>query len=123
MGRVLRQFGLRQLIPRLGPAARSLGSSRGGQPDTPQLFAAQLKDWHSGGTAPPSDGSAETEAAWKTWFDATFYQFMVFHCSLFYGQSNVPMGIGFRASSSVSTLQRELVDAHGRIQELVSNFF
>ena len=33
------------------------------------------------------------------------------------------MGVGFRASSSVSTLQRELAAAHGRIQELVSNFF
>ena len=59
---------------------------------------------------------------WKTWFDATFAQLIVFHHSLFYGHSNVPMGVGFRASSSISTLQRELATTHGRIQELVSNF-
>ena len=105
VGRVLRQFGLRQLIPRLGPAARSLGSSRGGHLDTPQLFATQLEDWRSGGTAPPSDGSVETEATWRTWFDTTFAQLIVFHRSLFYSESNVPMGVGFRVSSSVSSLR------------------
>ena len=122
VGRVLRQFGLRQLILELGLAACSLGSSRGGQLDTPQLFATQLENWRSDGTAPPSDGSAETEAEWRTWFDTTFAQLIVFHHSLFYGGSNVPMGIGFRASSSVSSLQQELPAAHGHIQELVSNF-
>ena len=123
VGRVLRQFGQRQIIPAYGPAARSLGSSRGGQLDTPQLFVAHLEDWRSSGTTPPSDDSVETKAAWKTWFDASFSQLMVFHRSLFYGQSNVPMGVGFRASISVSTLQRKLATAHRRIQELVSNFF
>ena len=34
----------------------------------------------------------------------------------------MPMGVGFHASSSVSTLQRELAAAHGHIQELVRNF-
>ena len=33
------------------------------------------------------------------------------------------MGVGFRASSNVSSLRKELAAAHGEIQELVSNFF
>ena len=65
----------------------------------------------------------ETVAAWRTWFDATFARLATFHRSLFYGHSNVPMGVSFHPANSVSDLQRELAVAYGRIQELVSNLF
>ena len=87
------------------------------------MFSTQLENWRSDGTAPPSNGSAETEAEWGTWFDTTFAQLIVFHQSLFYGGSNVLMGVGFHLSGSVSALQRELANAYGCVQELVGSLF
>ena len=100
---------------------RSLESSRRGQSDAPQRFTDQLKNWRSGGTAPPSDGSTETEAAWRTWFDTTFGHLIIFHCAVFYNRSNVPMDAD--PNINVDDLCHELGIACSRIEELVNNFF
>ena len=121
VGCVLRQFGLRQVVLVSGPADCSLGSIRGGSTDTPQQFAEQLENWRSGGTAPLSSGSAETEAVWRTWFDSKFGHLIVFHRAVFYGRSNVSMDVG--PSVSIGDLCHELAIAHSRIEELVNNSF
>ena len=121
MGHVLRQFGLRQVVPVLDPADCSQGSIRGGRIDTPQQFEEQLENWRSGGTAPLSGGSAETEVVWMTWFDSKFGHLIVFHRAVFYGRSNVPMGVG--PSVNVGDLRHELAIACSHIEELVSNSF
>ena len=104
-----------------GPVDCSLGSIRGGRTDTPQRFAEQLENWRSGGTMPLSGDSAKTEAAWRTWFDSKFGHLIVFHRAVFYGRSNVPMGVG--PSVSIGDLRHELAIAHSCIEELVSNSF
>ena len=104
-----------------GPVDCSLGSIRGGQTDTPQWFAEQLENWRLGGTAPLSGGSAETKVAWRIWFDSKFGHLIVFHCAVFYGCSNVSMGIN--PSVSIGDLWHELATTHSRIDELVSNSF
>ena len=91
------------MVPSSGSPVRSFGP-RGGQPDASQLFATQLEDWRSGRSALPSEGTTETEAEWRPWFDATFARLISFHRSLFYGHSNVPMGVGFHSSGSISAL-------------------
>ena len=121
VGRVLRQFGLQQVIPMPSPMACSRGSISGGRSDAPQRFGEQLENWRSGGTEPLFGGSTETEAAWRTWFDSEFSRLIVFHRDVFYGRSNVPMGIG--PSVSVGDLRHELAIARSRIEELVSNSF
>ena len=96
-----------------------MGSSRGGRSDAPQRFTERLENWRSGGTVPLFDASAETKAAWRTWFDSSFDHLIVLHRAVFYGRSNMPMGVG--PGASVGDLQRELATANSRIDELVSN--
>ena len=58
---------------------------------------------------------------WRTWFDSEFSHLIVFHRDVFYGRSNVPMGVG--PSVSIGDLGHELAIARSRIEELVSNPF